>query len=369
MAKIQYIPPTSPPDLLANAYIGGVQAGAQVGRNRATVIEAQLRHASAMAEVAMRERVANLEAGMHIRELDAKERLAMEGMKHESEMLLSKLGTEREMRAEAMEFNNKQAEDERNFRMELLEKDPSKRMDAADLEARQGLREITDKLSSGEITAKEAAMSALRWSRNTAEFTQQAMLANAFDAGTGDRVAIGDVMPWTGSPDQAGQVLTQYHKDLNSLHQSVGAMKSLVGAGSNLDPDTILKLYSNYRANMESVNSVRSQSGKPPLPDQFPLESMPERMRNVIQQPPPPPPVQKETILPKLFSSLSPDKRVLSGLAGVDNPGYRLGRAYVDLMAPTNNTPKASANPKVSPPGSITVVRDPVTGKLRMPER
>lgn len=94
-------------------YASGLSAGASAQRNRV-----------AMAEIASRERLAAADRALRSRELDQRERLALEGMKSETERFLLEIETKREDMAANREFAREMAQKEYDYKRQLQAEDP-----------------------------------------------------------------------------------------------------------------------------------------------------------------------------------------------------------------------------------------------------
>ena len=257
---IELVRPTFDPGFLAQAYTSGVQAGAAVGRNRV-----------AMAEIASRERIAGVEAALKARSLNQQERLALEGMKNETEMMLKELEEKRKDAASAREFSRQQLAEEYKLKRELAMQGPEASL--AKLRDMQGAAwerigthldqggDIFDDEISGDLVRATAGSSAIGDVIQELKYGKGEGDGNQFGVGTWGRamrIANGDVTV-------ARQVMTRENQLIDNTMALEGKIQALKET-PEIDPmgDELSKSQSMYVQSRAALNALYDEAGQAP---------------------------------------------------------------------------------------------------------
>lgn len=373
MAKIQYIPPTSPPDLLASAHVQGISAGAAVGRNRAQVIEAQLRSATAMAEIAMRGQIANMEAALQVRDMDTHERIALSNQKHDMEVEVNRIAAIKQEGATNRQFEVQQQENKYNFEKQLLEMDPVRAAAAARNETIASNRELMSKFSRGEITEQQLIQGMAQFIEDVDDYKSFVELNRTTRASSGDHPVMQDFLGNVPDTDMAGRLASGYYQALPQFEGAKNVMMAYSQPGSKVNPELLDRAYTEYKNALGVINSLRRLANKPEVNDVFTKDSMESGLRsNLFEAPPAPPPEKGPGVLKTMMTGVDYMTGKVAGamdsIPGLDvmTPEWHRGQPLqkTDQFSTTVAQPR---RPVIqNPQATHTVVVDPRTGVPRL---
>lgn len=258
---IELVRPTFDPGFLGSNFTSGVSAGASAARNQV-----------AYAEIASRERIARADAALKARQLSQQERLALEGMKNDTELFLAQLDQRREAQASEQEFRQGLAREEMSLRKELQDSSP----EAAMLKIREQQQDALDRVAAGirkGLKLNDPSLQSDLLKATSGTQSMDSVLQTIRYGGTGEGSAgvgsIARAMTLAGGDEVRARQIQQQEMNLEAQYQALESQVAQAAQNPELigsDPKDFDRARRLYISTKAQLNGLREAAGQAPLP-------------------------------------------------------------------------------------------------------